>query len=242
MADNTKQFLDKEGLGILVNKVKAEIKKVDDKAVKFQEFTYTNADGETATRKTIQLDNYDTISGIDTKGKGHNLIMLSKYDVCDMGARGVHANINGNAARPTYNDTKEIALVEDIEAKVAEIVDGAPEQFNTLKELSDALANNGDAVATINASLAEKANKADVDAALEEKQNKGNYLSYVDQNGRKVVTLNNNDIIGAVANTDPNQDFMFPAAKSWNSLICLNKYNVVDIGSPYTMANINTCL
>lgn len=76
--------------------------------VKYQEF------GEG--RKTIQLSNYDNISGIDTKGEGHNLVMLSKWDKADFGAPGVELNLNGSAERPTYNDTKEIALTEDIEA------------------------------------------------------------------------------------------------------------------------------
>lgn len=76
--------------------------------VKYQEF------GEG--RKTIQLSNYDNISGIDTKGEGHNLVMLSKWDKADFGAPGVELNLNGSADRPTYNDTKEIALTEDIEA------------------------------------------------------------------------------------------------------------------------------
>lgn len=76
--------------------------------VKYQEF------GEG--RKTIQLSNYDNISGIDTKGEGHNLVMLSKWDKANFGAPGVELNLNGSADRPTYNDTKEIALTEDIEA------------------------------------------------------------------------------------------------------------------------------
>lgn len=83
--------------------------------VKYQEF------GEG--RKTIQLSNYDNISGIDTKGEGHNLVMLSKWDKANFGAPGVELNLNGSADRPTYNDTKEIALTEDLETKAAELQD-----------------------------------------------------------------------------------------------------------------------
>ena len=83
--------------------------------VKYQEF------GEG--HKTIQLSNYDNISGIDTKGEGHNLVMLSKWDKADFGAPGVELNLNGSANRPTYNDTKEIALTEDLETKAAELQD-----------------------------------------------------------------------------------------------------------------------
>lgn len=107
--------------------------------VKYQEF------GEG--RKTIQLSNYDNISGIDTKGEGHNLVMLSKWDKADFGAAGVELNLNGSADRPTYNDTKEIALTEDIEA--------AKEGLISYKVLEDGSKTielaNGDSLSGVNA-------------------------------------------------------------------------------------------
>lgn len=107
--------------------------------VKYQEF------GEG--RKTIQLSNYDNISSIDTKGVGHNLVMLSKWDKADFGAPGVELNLNGSADRPTYNDTKEIALTEDIEA--------AKEGLISYKVLEDGSKTielaNGDSLSGVNA-------------------------------------------------------------------------------------------
>lgn len=107
--------------------------------VKYQEF------GEGC--KTIQLSNYDNISGIDTKGEGHNLVMLSKWDKADFGAPGVELNLNGSADRPTYNDTKEIALTEDIEA--------AKEGLISYKVLEDGSKTielaNGDSLNGVNA-------------------------------------------------------------------------------------------
>lgn len=107
--------------------------------VKYQEF------GEG--RKTIQLSNYDNISGIDTKGEGHNLVMLSKWDKADFGAPRVELNLNGSADRPTYNDTKEIALTEDIEA--------AKEGLISYKVLEDGSKTielaNGDSLSGVNA-------------------------------------------------------------------------------------------
>lgn len=107
--------------------------------VKYQEF------GEG--RKTIQLSNYDNISGIDTKGEGHNLVMLSKWDKADFGAPGVELNLNGSADRPTYNDIKKIALTEDIEA--------AKEGLISYKVLEDGSKTielaNGDSLSGVNA-------------------------------------------------------------------------------------------
>jgi hypothetical protein len=129
--------------------------------VKYQEF------GEG--RKTIQLSNYDNISGIDTKGEGHNLVMLSKWDKADFGAPGVELNLNGSADRPTYNDTKEIALTEDIEA--------AKEGLISYKVLEDGsktieLANgdslsgvNSDGVAGFNLAKVTPENKVEIGSA-----------------------------------------------------------------------------
>jgi hypothetical protein len=136
-----------EGLDSKADKIAVDAitKKVDgisadlEGVVKYQEF------GEG--RKTIQLSNYDNISGIDTKGEGHNLVMLSKWDKADFGAPGVELNLNGSADRPTYNDTKEIALTEDIEA--------AKEGLISYKVLEDGSKTielaNGDSLSGVNA-------------------------------------------------------------------------------------------
>ena len=78
-----------------------------DKKVEYTEF------GED--RKTIQLNNYDSISGLGTDGVGYNIAMVSKWDKVDLGADGLEINLNGKAERPTYNDEKEIALMDDID-------------------------------------------------------------------------------------------------------------------------------
>lgn len=136
-----------EGLDSKADKIAVDAitKKVDgisadlEGVVKYQEF------GEG--RKTIQLSNYDNISGIDTKGEGHNLVMLSKWDKANFGAPGVELNLNGSADRPTYNDTKKIALTEDIEA--------AKEGLISYKVLEDGSKTielaNGDSLSGVNA-------------------------------------------------------------------------------------------
>lgn len=158
-----------EGLDSKADKIAVDAitKKVDgisadlEGVVKYQEF------GEG--RKTIQLSNYDNISGIDTKGEGHNLVTLSKWDKADFGAPGVELNLNGSADRPTYNDTKEIALTEDIEA--------AKEGLISYKVLEDGsktieLANgdslsgvNSDGVAGFNLAKVTPENKVEIGSA-----------------------------------------------------------------------------
>lgn len=149
--------LDSKADKIAVDAITADLEGV----VKYQEF------GEG--RKTIQLSNYDNISGIDTKGEGHNLVMLSKWDKANFGAPGVELNLNGSADRPTYNDTKEIALTEDIEA--------AKEGLISYKVLEDGsktieLANgdslsgvNSDGVAGFNLAKVTPENKVEIGSA-----------------------------------------------------------------------------
>lgn len=69
------------------------------------------------TRKTIQLKNYDSISGISTTGQGINIAMVSKWDKVDLGSAQIPINLNGSETRPTYNDSKEIALIDDVNTK-----------------------------------------------------------------------------------------------------------------------------
>ena len=146
--------------------VDAISEKLDSKADKDSVVEYKES-GEG--RKTIQLANYDSISGIDTKGTGHNLAMVSKWDKADFGAPGLELNLNGSEARPTYNDDKEIALLEDIEA--------ANDKYISYKELESGaktieLANgdslsgvNSDGVAGFNLAKVTPENKVEIGSA-----------------------------------------------------------------------------
>ena len=97
----------------------AEARKVADDEIKLEledKVEYTDiSDGETPNRKTIQLNNHDTISGLDTSGVGYNLAMISKWNKADFGSASIPINLNGSEERPTYNDDEEIALMKDIE-------------------------------------------------------------------------------------------------------------------------------
>lgn len=80
--------------------------------LEYNDVKYTDFDEN---RKTIQLDNHNTISGLDTTGAGHNLVMLSKWDVADFGAKGVHFNLNTKDT-VTINDSSVVATLDDVEA------------------------------------------------------------------------------------------------------------------------------
>lgn len=101
--------------GGLNNEIRPEL----EKAVKYEDTATEQNPG----RKTIFLNNYDNICGKTTDGSAVNIAMVSKWNKVDLGSSSVEINLNGSADRPTYNDTKEIALTEDLETKAAELQD-----------------------------------------------------------------------------------------------------------------------
>lgn len=147
--------------GRLNNEIRPEL----EKAVKYEDTATEQNPG----RKTIFLNNHDNICGKTTDGSAVNIAMVSKWDKADFGAPGVELNLNGSADRPTYNDTKEIALTEDIEA--------AKEGLISYKVLEDGsktieLANgdslsgvNSDGVAGFNLAKVTPENKVEIGSA-----------------------------------------------------------------------------
>lgn len=192
-------------------------------SVKYQEF------GDN--RKTIQLSNYDNISGIDTKGTGHNLVMLSKWDVADFGAAGVKMNLNGSEERPTYNDNKEIALLDDINN-----VDNKLSNYITKEEVSEGYQVKGNYL-TEHQSLENYPTKDELKTEID----KTVQFTTSEYQGRtkKVITLDNDELVNARSNSEELENKVDVNGKAI-SLIQLNRWNVVDVGSPYTLTNINT--
>ena len=92
---------------------------IEGAAEKYQEkgnyVEYTDTSNESnPDRKSIVLDNHNNLLGKATDGGAYNIGMVSKWNVVDMGTTSLPINLNGSKARPTYNDDKEIALVEDL--------------------------------------------------------------------------------------------------------------------------------
>lgn len=261
---------------------KEELAETTKNAVNYQEF------GEG--RKTIQLANYDNISGIDTKGVGHNIAMVSKWDKVDLGAPGLEVNLNGSAERPTYNDTEEIALLKDVqgiviptkvsefendanyqsasqvEARIQEVVAAAPEALDTLKELADALGNDPNFAGTVTTELAKKANSIDVytkeeaDAKfITEHQSLEGLATekFVEEQIAAIPPVDltpyatKEEIEGQVKYKDipseqlPNRKAVELAKGDMllgggNNLVQLNRWGIVDLGTPVSPINMNT--
>lgn len=115
--------------GILENS-QIEIPEIPDmnNVVKYKEFS---AGVDPAKRKTIQLENFDTISAKSTTGTPHNLIMLSKWDKVDVGASGVTMNLN-TKDRIQVNDSDYVALDSEVK-KVKEQVEPIAEKVQVVE-------------------------------------------------------------------------------------------------------------
>lgn len=180
------------------------------------------------------------------------------------------------------------ATKKDIEDKIGNLVDNAPESLDTLLELSKALGDDPNFATTVFTEIGKKINKTEVytrDESNDLFQPKGNYLtehqdisnlatkeevdnvinsipslenyptkdelkSEMDKTvqfttseyqGRtkKVITLDNDELVNARSNSEDLENKIDVSNKTI-SLIQLNRWNVVDVGSPHTLTNINT--
>ena len=69
-------------------------------------------------RKSIALENNDTITGKSSSGEASNIITVSKSNKLEIGDSKISVNLSGSGKRPTYNGDKELSLTEDLNKEV----------------------------------------------------------------------------------------------------------------------------
>ena len=112
--NNLANYPTKEEMDVAVNAIDEKVTTLEGKAVTYSGFSYVpGGETEPVVRKTIQLANYDSISGMNTAGNdAANLIMMSKWDKVDIGSSRYPVNLNGSEF--TLNDEKHIATTDQI--------------------------------------------------------------------------------------------------------------------------------
>lgn len=201
-------------------------KKVDEKV------DWTDvATGDNPGRKSILLKNHDTILGKDTEGNAYNIAMISKWNKVDLGTVQLPFNMNGSEYRPTYNDTKEVALLEDINANMGTVNIEKQDDHTYVLKVGDRIAgeiNLIDYSVVIEeekerAMAAEKANADEI-----AKKVGFNDVSTEDNPGRKAIILENHDVL--------------LGKKTDGSTVCLamlSKWDKADYGSVTVPFNMN---
>ena len=87
-----------------------------------------------------------------------------------------NVTITGATSVPTANagnSSKAIANTEFVAKSIASLVNGAPDQLNTLNELAKALGNDSNFAATVTAELAKKLNSTEAESTYATKQEAG---------------------------------------------------------------------
>ena len=212
--------------------------------VRYKEFEYNEPN-----RKTIQLDNYDSVSGLTTGGVGANLVMLSKWDVADFGSTQVHMNLN-TLDHVSINDNKTIATTDQIPdvsnfvtsegLNTAVATKADLEHTHTLSQITDYKEPDLSPYATKN-EVSVKADATALESKLDKTDAKNTYVAksevadmvswsnYPDDPSRKAIVLANYDSLTGTTTT----------AEGAN-LIMLSKWDVCDVGSKKIHTNLNT--
>lgn len=99
------------------------------------------------TRKALVLNNHDTITGTSTTGDGAPLIMMSKWDVVDVGSNRYKTNINAKDYLVTVNDDSHIVLSKNLPGNENEILIYAAD--GTVKSSSVTLENIRTEIASV---------------------------------------------------------------------------------------------
>ena len=221
-----------------------------EKVVKYQEFIY---DGQT--RKTIQLNNYDSISGVGTDGHGYNIAMVSKWDKVDLGTASLTMNLNSKDGIVQINDEKTVATLDDLASYTKNVdfegykttvandiasINGKFDEYalkvdipNTDNFVTSETFNN--ALETVNSAIDSKAEKIAVDSIVENVNTINSKLetvvsySHDDANNKDTVLLKNHDSISGL---DTN-------GTGYN-LVMVSKWNKADFGSSGIQMNLNS--
>lgn len=113
--------------------------------------------------------NADTATKATQDASGNNIVnTYARKDDASI----TNLTVTGQTSVPTANQgnsSNAIASTEFVAKSISALVNGAPEQLNTLNELATALGNDSNFSATMTAELGKKANEAEVESTYAKK-------------------------------------------------------------------------
>lgn len=192
----------------------------------YQKFS---AGADPAERKTIQLANHDTISGMNSTGDGAaNLIMMSKWDKVDIGSVNYQMNLNSPNGVVQINDEKVVATTDQIPD--TSVLASKTE----LNEAIEAVEANIPDVSQFVTNDVYNEDKAGLQTAIDGKQPIGDYPVYkqfvagASDKQRKTIQLANADSISGIMSTGTGVN-----------LAMVSEWDKADFGSSQLPLNLN---
>ena len=192
----------------------------------YQKFS---AGADPAERKTIQLANADSISGVSTSGGGANLIMMSKWDKVDIGSVNYQMNLNSPSGIVQINDEKVVATTDQIPDVTNFVTNEA------LQTAVDGKQDKGDyALKSEIPDVSDFVTTEKLTEQLTTKQDAGDYPVYkqfvagASDKQRKTIQLANADSISGVMSTGTGVN-----------LAMVSEWDKADFGSSQLPLNLN---
>lgn len=119
----------------------------------------------------------DTIARAIGDEKGYNISSnYAKKSDLSTSVSTTSLTVTGQTSVPTANagnSSKAIANTEFVAKSISALVNGAPDQLNTLNELAKALGNDSNFASTVTAELAKKLNSTEAESTFATKQEAG---------------------------------------------------------------------
>ena len=246
-------------ISTLDDRLTAKDAEIDEALTKKVDLTEVEYEG--STRKAIVLGNHDTILGETTNSGTVNIAMVSKWDKVDLGSTTVEINLNGSADRPTYNDSKQIALMDDVQGLATEEQLKSKLDVETYKsdkatfalksELTD-LATKEELKAKADASaIADMLTKTEASSTY---QPKGEYLtgipedyvtnSELEESIKNKVEWSEFELNGDKRKSIVLENYDTILGKTTNggtvNVAMVSKWNIVDLGTTSLPINLNT--
>ena len=132
--------------------------------------------GKWSTWRRAVFDN-DTIGKAKGDAAGNNIQnTYAKKSDLSSSVSTTSLTVTGETSVPTANagnSSKAIANTEFVAKSISALVNGAPDQLNTLNELAKALGNDSNFAATVTAELAKKLNSTEAESTYATKQEAG---------------------------------------------------------------------
>lgn len=107
-------------------------------------------------------DKIPSIDGLATEKYVDDAISAIEHPTVDLTGYATEEWVEGKGYLTEHQDISTLATKTYVDQGIADLINGAPETLDTLKEISDAIKTNDDVVSALNSAIGNKVNKSDL--------------------------------------------------------------------------------